>query len=749
MRNIDSDLIRGNIDTIILKTMLDGDKYGLDIIKEVELRSNGTYELKQPTLYSCLKRLENQELISSYWLDSDIGGRRHYYKLTDKGRAEYEKKQEEWSKSKFIIDNLLSNYDYDDYRLVKKDDYDRIIEGKTFTYNKSEESANESDLTQNFDESDDDDVSQEENETFSSGMEISEPEENEDVDDVNSPALEEETDDMEDYKDLESSLHQEEFDINDEESSDNEDDDERIYVSDYEGQSQSEIENESENNGSYFEEKTDQSNFENNILASLRKQDDEEVYTYVGDQKSYINHLNMADENEENEDFDVVQQNLLDDPKLNGNDELEERIDEFSQNIDELNKFLAMKNADNNENLENDDEFSDNADEEVLDEENEEDNQLFEENSQVLENEISENSYEENEDSEPYEDNYLDELNDLNSNGGGYFSSNDSAEYENFAFPSNEQESEIEKEEFEPATQKEEIDEENEEESDINENFPTIYSNENEDNEDFVDEDENQSSYEETSTFADYSHFDNIISENVNNYTDTVQSTMFNDNDFPTFTPKYTSQNYKEKLSNLSEYSKTSIDNSDKKDCVKDTKSLQALKNDFEKEGIEIKEFTKYYKSEEAEKSYLLINKINLVNSLILLFGFVFLLSAVFVILNSTSYGKLFELDFKYFLIGLIPFAVYALTYAILYLINPYRKVPAKYAPRIMLLISAIITVQLLLITYCVNLQLGFYSFTQENYNHLLWIIPTIISFAPIVCNLIYMTLFYSKNFNV
>ena len=86
MKNIDSDLIRGNIDTIILKTMLDGDKYGLDIIKEVEARSNGTYELKQPTLYSCLKRLENQELISSYWLDSDIGGKRHYYKLTDKGR---------------------------------------------------------------------------------------------------------------------------------------------------------------------------------------------------------------------------------------------------------------------------------------------------------------------------------------------------------------------------------------------------------------------------------------------------------------------------------------------------------------------------------------------------------------------------------------------------------------------------------------------------------------------------------------
>ena len=130
MENINSDLIRGNIDTIILKTMLNGDMYGLDIIKEVENKSNGTYNLKQPTLYSCLKRLENQELISSYWLDSDIGGKRHYYKLTEKGHETIKTKQEEWSKSKLIIDNLLGDFNYDEYRLVKKDDYKKIIEGK-------------------------------------------------------------------------------------------------------------------------------------------------------------------------------------------------------------------------------------------------------------------------------------------------------------------------------------------------------------------------------------------------------------------------------------------------------------------------------------------------------------------------------------------------------------------------------------------------------------------------------------------
>ena len=36
---IDSDLIRGHIDTIILKILFDGDKYGYEICKDVEEKS--------------------------------------------------------------------------------------------------------------------------------------------------------------------------------------------------------------------------------------------------------------------------------------------------------------------------------------------------------------------------------------------------------------------------------------------------------------------------------------------------------------------------------------------------------------------------------------------------------------------------------------------------------------------------------------------------------------------------------------
>lgn len=82
---------RGSVNNIILKTLVNGDKYGYEIIKEVEEYSDGKISLKQPSLYSSLSRFEDKKFVSSYWQDSDIGGRRHYYHLTELGMQYYKK----------------------------------------------------------------------------------------------------------------------------------------------------------------------------------------------------------------------------------------------------------------------------------------------------------------------------------------------------------------------------------------------------------------------------------------------------------------------------------------------------------------------------------------------------------------------------------------------------------------------------------------------------------------------------------
>lgn len=114
-KTINSDLIRGNINTIILKALYDSDRYGYDIIREIEQKSHGQYILKQPTLYSCLKRLENQGFIESYWGEEQTsnGGRRKYYRLTNEGKEIFKQSQDEYEYSRTVIDNLISDNQYD------------------------------------------------------------------------------------------------------------------------------------------------------------------------------------------------------------------------------------------------------------------------------------------------------------------------------------------------------------------------------------------------------------------------------------------------------------------------------------------------------------------------------------------------------------------------------------------------------------------------------------------------------------
>lgn len=113
MDNANIDLIRSHMDTIILRTIQNEDKYGLEILNEIKSLSDDLYTVKQPTLYSSLKRLESQGLILSYPGEETKGANRTYYRLTDEGRAFLEADQNQWEFARTIIDKLLSDKEFD------------------------------------------------------------------------------------------------------------------------------------------------------------------------------------------------------------------------------------------------------------------------------------------------------------------------------------------------------------------------------------------------------------------------------------------------------------------------------------------------------------------------------------------------------------------------------------------------------------------------------------------------------------
>lgn len=104
---ISSDLLRGHTDTIILKLLLSGDKYGYEISKLIFSNSKGEYELKESTMFSSLKRMESDGDVTSYWGDESQGGRRKYYRITEKGKMTYNENKKNWENAKRILDELL------------------------------------------------------------------------------------------------------------------------------------------------------------------------------------------------------------------------------------------------------------------------------------------------------------------------------------------------------------------------------------------------------------------------------------------------------------------------------------------------------------------------------------------------------------------------------------------------------------------------------------------------------------------
>lgn len=116
-----NDIPRGQLSTIILTSLLSGDKYGYEIINEVEEKTNGELIIKKPSLYSSLSRMENQDLVSSYWKDSEIGGRRHYYRLTDYGKKQVLQWQEDLINSQAKVSKIIKNEPLTEQTTIQKD----------------------------------------------------------------------------------------------------------------------------------------------------------------------------------------------------------------------------------------------------------------------------------------------------------------------------------------------------------------------------------------------------------------------------------------------------------------------------------------------------------------------------------------------------------------------------------------------------------------------------------------------------
>ncbi|CAM3445219.1 helix-turn-helix transcriptional regulator [Erysipelothrix sp. HDW6B] len=88
--------LRTGAEFMLLALIQEQDRYGYEIIKELEARSENTFEMKEGTLYPILHRMEASGYLKSYMAKGDNEKKRKYYRITTAGQKQLEEERAIW-----------------------------------------------------------------------------------------------------------------------------------------------------------------------------------------------------------------------------------------------------------------------------------------------------------------------------------------------------------------------------------------------------------------------------------------------------------------------------------------------------------------------------------------------------------------------------------------------------------------------------------------------------------------------------
>ncbi len=94
---------KGALVVCVLSLLARGDKYGYELTETI----SESLTIASGTLYPILRKLKEEEYVTTYLVDSGNGPARKYYSLTAKGRERQEKEKKEWEEFTLAIQRII------------------------------------------------------------------------------------------------------------------------------------------------------------------------------------------------------------------------------------------------------------------------------------------------------------------------------------------------------------------------------------------------------------------------------------------------------------------------------------------------------------------------------------------------------------------------------------------------------------------------------------------------------------------
>ncbi|MCI8529726.1 MAG: PadR family transcriptional regulator [Lachnospiraceae bacterium] len=94
---------KGALEMCVLSQLVRGDKYGYELTEKI----SGEMSIASGTLYPILRRLKEEDYVTTYLQESESGPARKYYQLTDKGRQYQRQIKQEWEAFVQAVNQLI------------------------------------------------------------------------------------------------------------------------------------------------------------------------------------------------------------------------------------------------------------------------------------------------------------------------------------------------------------------------------------------------------------------------------------------------------------------------------------------------------------------------------------------------------------------------------------------------------------------------------------------------------------------
>lgn len=98
--------LKGHLDMLLLAAVRARPAHGYAILENLRLRSGGTFDLQEGSVYPALHRLERAGLLRSKW-SSASGRRRRIYEVTEKGLTELRARERNWHEFSRAVRSVL------------------------------------------------------------------------------------------------------------------------------------------------------------------------------------------------------------------------------------------------------------------------------------------------------------------------------------------------------------------------------------------------------------------------------------------------------------------------------------------------------------------------------------------------------------------------------------------------------------------------------------------------------------------